>query len=74
MTGPEYDSAHVRPYDAAYDLAYLASLQGHIAEYQRVQEAVVTRLRANGVSWADIGRRLALSRQGAQQRYGSTPS
>lgn len=34
----------------------------------------VTGLRAHGYSWAEIGTRLGISRQAAQQRWGGDPS
>jgi len=30
----------------------------------------IDQLRAEGYSWAEIGKRLGMTRQGAQQRYG----
>ena len=34
----------------------------------------ITALNAFGYSWADIGMRLGITRQGAQQRWGDTPA
>jgi hypothetical protein len=48
-------------------LAGLAELQ---TELDTVVRASVEALLAQGYSWADIGRQLGISRQGAQQRYG----
>jgi hypothetical protein len=52
------------------DLAVLVEerrlLDARIAE-------IVTGLAAVGVSWAEIGRSLGMTRQGARQRYGSQP-
>ena len=39
---------------------------------QGVRDAI-TGLRAQGYSWADIALRLGISRQAAQQRWGTTP-
>lgn len=48
-------------------LAGLAELQ---TELDAVVRASVATLLEQGYSWADIGRQLGISRQGAQQRYG----
>lgn len=47
-------------------LAGLAQLQ---ADVDQVMTAAVAGLLAAGYSWADIGRQLGMTRQGAQQRY-----
>jgi hypothetical protein len=50
--------------EALRDLVALSTLLDHtIAD-------AVTGLRAHGYSWADIGTRLGISRQAAQQRWG----
>lgn len=52
-------------------LTGLAQLRG---EVDAVICSTVTQLVAQGYSWAQIGRVLGMTRQGAFQRYGSTPS
>jgi hypothetical protein len=51
--------------DAVADLADLA------AEIDTVTGQAVKGLRQRGYSWADIGLRLSITRQAAQQRWGS---
>jgi CRP-like cAMP-binding protein len=48
-------------------LSVLADLQAEVAAQM---QASVDGLLASGYSWADIGRQLGISRQGAQQKYG----
>lgn len=48
-------------------LSVLADLQADLAEQMQTS---VDALLASGYSWADIGRQLGISRQGAQQKYG----
>lgn len=49
----------------------LAALAGHLEDATR---QAITGLRQSGYSWADIAMRLGITRQGAQQRWGDTPS
>ena len=42
-------------------------------EMPDLEAAAVATLRARGASWGDIGREYGVSRQAAQQRYGSAP-
>jgi hypothetical protein len=51
-------------------LALMAELAGTIDA--SIQDAV-TGLRACGYSWAEIGSRLGVTRQAAQQRWGNRP-
>ena len=48
----------------------MAKLAGHLEDATR---QAITGLRESGYSWADIGMRLGITRQGAQQRWGDTP-
>ena len=52
--------------DAITDMACLA------ADFDTALQQAVTGLRTAGYSWADIGLRLGITRQAAQQRWGST--
>ena len=49
----------------------MAALADHLEDATR---QAVTGLREFGYSWADIALRLGITRQGAQQRWGDTPS
>ena len=75
----------VREYEAAWRaaarvtdaLAHLRELAGARAEARRVVdgldvevEVAVAHLRVDGASWAQVGRALGISRQGARQRFG----
>jgi hypothetical protein len=75
----------VREYDVAWRaaarvtdaLAHLRELAAARAEARRVVdgleeevEVAVTHLRVDGASWAQVGRALGISRQGARQRFG----
>jgi len=51
--------------DAITDMAHLA------ADFDTAIGEAVTGLRSAGYSWADIGLRLGITRQAAQQRWGS---
>ena len=48
----------------------MAALSEHIDD---AIATAITGLRAFGYSWADIGQRLGISRQAAQQRWGGDP-
>jgi hypothetical protein len=52
--------------DALTDMAALAT------EVDNVMRQAVTGLRGFGYSWAEIGNRLGVTRQAAQQRWGGT--
>jgi len=75
----------VREYDVAWRaavrvteaLAHLSELAAARAEARRVVdgleeeiEVAVAHLRVDGASWAQVGRALGISRQGARQRFG----
>jgi hypothetical protein len=75
----------VREYDVAWRaaarmtdaLAHLRELAAARAEARRVVdglddevEVAVAHLRVDGASWAQVGRALGISRQGARQRFG----
>jgi hypothetical protein len=47
----------------------MAALADHLEDATR---QAITELNAFGYSWADIGMRLGITRQGAQQRWGDT--
>ena len=55
---------------AAGDIEGLAVLAGLADDVDRALADAVAGLRAAGWSWADIGARLGMSRQAAQQRWG----
>ena len=48
----------------------MANLADHLEDATR---QAINELNALGYSWADIGMRLGITRQGAQQRWGDTP-
>jgi hypothetical protein len=54
--------------DALTDMTTLA------ADLDQAIGDAVTGLRGHGYSWADIGTRLGITRQAAQQRWGGDPS
>jgi hypothetical protein len=55
---------------ASSDIDALPMLAATLEEGQQLMRDAVTRLRADGYSWADIGARLGISKQAAQQRFG----
>lgn len=55
---------------AGGDIEGLAALAALADDVDTAMHAAVAGLRAAGFSWADIGARLGMSRQAAQQRYG----
>ena len=55
---------------AASDIDALPMLLGAADEVELLMREAVARCRAEGYSWADIGARLGISRQAAQQRFG----
>ena len=79
MENPEY-FAFLRRVIAAYSRRVAAGdieavitmvlLADHVENATR---QAITALNAFGYSWADIGMRLGITRQGAQQRWGDTP-
>jgi hypothetical protein len=52
------------------DVEALVLLAGLAEEIDTAMAEAVKGLRAHGYSWAEIGSRLDISRQGAQQRWG----
>jgi hypothetical protein len=52
------------------DIDVLTALTGPSAEIDAAIDQAVTGLRASGYSWAEIGSRLGITRQAAQQRWG----
>jgi len=58
---------------AGGDIDSLTLLTGLSADIDTAIQAAVTGLRAFGYSWADIGARLGITRQAAQQRWGAHP-
>jgi hypothetical protein len=55
------------------DIDSLSLLSGLVADIDNAISQAVTGLRARGYSWADIGNRLGITRQAAQQRWGAQP-
>ena len=53
------------------DIDALADMADLAAEIDTAMGQAVTGLRARGYSWAEIGTRLGITRQAAQQRWGS---
>ena len=56
---------------AAGDIDALADMADLAAEIDTAMGQAVTGLREQGYSWAEIGTRLGITRQAAQQRWGS---
>jgi hypothetical protein len=52
------------------DVEALTLMLGLAAEIDTAIAQAVTGLRGSGYSWAEIGSRLGITRQGAQQRWG----
>jgi hypothetical protein len=48
----------------------LPQLQAAAMLADELMRHAIDQLRAEGYSWAEIGKRLGMTRQGAQQRYG----
>ena len=79
VENPEY-AAFLRRVIAAYSrrvaagdieaIPAMAALADHLENATR---QAINELNALGYSWADIGMRLGITRQGAQQRWGETP-
>jgi DNA-directed RNA polymerase specialized sigma24 family protein len=55
---------------ASSDIDALPMLLAAVQEVDELMAEAVARCRAEGYSWADIGARLGISRQAAQQRFG----
>jgi len=55
---------------SAGDIEALADIIALAAEVDNATRQAVTGLRGTGYSWADIGLRLGVTRQAAQQRWG----
>lgn len=72
----EYDHARRAGARVADAHAHLRELAAARAEARRVVEGLeevdilVVHLRVDGTSWAQVGRALGISRQGARQRFG----
>lgn len=56
---------------ATGDIEALTPMNGLAAEVDNALSQAVTGLREFGYSWAEIGSRLGVTRQAAQQRWGS---
>ena len=57
---------------ATGDIDALEDMTGFAADIEAAIRHAVTGLRDHGYSWADIGLRLGVTRQAAQQRWGDT--
>jgi hypothetical protein len=55
------------------DVEALTLMLGLSAEIDQAVAQAVTGLRSFGYSWAEIGSRLGITRQAAQQRWGTRP-
>jgi hypothetical protein len=58
---------------AAGDIDAITGMAQLADELDIAIRCAVTGLRTQGYSWADIGARLGITRQGAQQRWGGDP-
>jgi len=58
---------------ATGDIEALTAMTGLADEVETAIRAAVTGLRDFGYSWSDIGNRLGVTRQAAQQRWGTQP-
>lgn len=59
---------------AAGDIEAIAEMTATARELDAAIQDAITGLRATGYSWADIAARLNITRQAAQQRWGSAAS
>ena len=59
---------------AAGDIEAVADMTALADELGTAIQAAITSLRARGYSWADIAVRLSITRQAAQQRWGTATS
>jgi hypothetical protein len=58
---------------AAGDIEAITTMAALADDLENATRQAITALNAFGYSWADIGMRLGITRQGAQQRWGSIP-
>ena len=58
---------------AAGDIEAVTAMAATAEEMDTAMRDAITGLRQIGYSWADIGLRLGVSRQAAQQRWGGEP-
>ena len=73
MSTPAFVRRVIRAYSrrvAAGDVDAIADMIQAAADLDAAIHQVVLGLRRTGYSWAEIGMRLAISRQAAQQRWG----
>ena len=59
---------------ASGDIEAIATMTHLADDLEDATRQAITGLRQFGYSWADIAMRLGITRQGAQQRWGDTPS
>lgn len=57
--------------DADLELAALAASHALVVQAEQMQQAGVVLSRRAGATWTDIGKALGVSKQAAQQRYGT---
>jgi len=57
---------------AAGDIEAITTMAALASDLEDATRQAITALNAFGYSWADIGMRLGITRQGAQQRWGDT--
>jgi hypothetical protein len=55
------------------DIEAITTMANLAADFDTAIRQAITGLRAFGYTWADIALRLGITRQGAQQRWGTTP-
>jgi hypothetical protein len=58
---------------AAGDIEAITTMAALADHLENATRQAINELNALGYSWADIGMRLGITRQGAQQRWGETP-
>ena len=58
---------------ASGDIEAITTMAALADDLEDATRQAITALNAFGYSWADIGMRLGITRQGAQQRWGDTP-
>ena len=58
---------------AAGDVEAITVMVALAGDLEDATRQAINELNAFGYSWADIGMRLGITRQGAQQRWGETP-
>ena len=58
---------------AAGDIEAIAVMAGLASDLEDATRQAINELNAFGYSWADIGMRLGITRQGAQQRWSDPP-